>query len=93
MGGKSIETIVNENIIDVMEKLRVAYLETKDKKYWKELIRWLPEGWLQTRTISMNYENAVNMYFQRKDHKLSEWSSAFTSWVTSLPYFEELILK
>ena len=93
VGGKSIETIVNENIIDVMEKLRVAYLETKDKKYWKELIRWLPEGWLQTRTISMNYENAVNMYFQRKDHKLSEWSSAFTSWVTSLPYFEELILK
>ena len=35
-----------EYIIQYLEKLRIKYNETKDKKYWKELIRWLPESWL-----------------------------------------------
>lgn len=80
-----------EDIIYVLENLRQKYLETKDKRYWKELIRWLPESWLQKRTITMNYENVRNMYFQRKYHKLTEWSESFIKWVESLPYAEELI--
>ena len=63
-----------EDVIMVLENLRQKYLETKDKRYWKELIRFLPESWLQKRTITMNYENIRNMYFQRKNHKLTEWS-------------------
>lgn len=81
-----------EDIIYVLENLRQKYLETKDKRYWKELIRWLPESWLQKRTITMNYENVRNMYFQRKYHKLTEWSESFIKWVESLPYTEELIM-
>lgn len=81
-----------EDIIYVLENLRQKYLETKDKRYWKELIRWLPESWLQKRTITMNYENVRNMYFQRKYHKLTEWSESFIKWVESLPYAEELIM-
>lgn len=61
------------------------------KKYWKELIRLLPESWLQKRTITMNYENILNMYRQRKNHKLTEWSKSFCNWVKTLPYAEELI--
>lgn len=61
------------------------------KKYWKELIRLLPESWLQKRTITMNYENLLNMYRQRKHHKLTEWSKSFCDWVKNLPYAEELI--
>lgn len=80
------------NFINLLENLRQKYLETKDKKYWKELIRWLPESWLQKRTITMNYENVRNMYFQRKNHKLTEWSESFIKWVESLPYAEELIM-
>lgn len=80
-----------KSIIDWLESLRLAYLETKDKRYWKELIRWLPESWLQTRTVTMNYENIRNMYFQRRNHKLTEWSEAFIKWVESLPYAKELI--
>lgn len=80
-----------KSIIDWLESLRLAYLETKDKRYWKELIRWLPESWLQTRTVTMTYENIRNMYFQRKNHKLTEWSEAFITWIESLPYAEELI--
>lgn len=81
-----------KSIIDWLESLRLTYLETKDKKYWKELIRWLPESWLQTRTVTMNYENIRNMYFQRRNHKLTEWSESFIKWVESLPYAKELIM-
>lgn len=81
-----------EDIIYVLENIRQKYLETKDKRYWKELIRWLPESWLQKRTITMNYENVRNMYFQRRNHKLTEWSESFIKWVKSLPYAEELIM-
>lgn len=81
------------NLIDVLEDYRVHYNETKDKRYWKELIRLLPESWLQKRTITMNYENILNMYRQRcvHLHKLTEWSVIFKEWVESLPYAEELI--
>ena len=81
-----------KSIIDWLESLRLAYLETKEKRYWKELIRWLPESWLQTRTVTMNYENVRNMYFQRKNHKLTEWSESFIKWVESLPSAKELIM-
>lgn len=74
-----------------LETNRLKYLETKDKNEWKRLIVNLPESWLQKRTITMNYENILNMYRQRKNHKLTEWSKAFCDWVKTLPYAEELI--
>ena len=78
-------------LIDHLEALRKEFNGTKDKRYWKELIRLLPESWLQKRTITMNYENILNMYRQRKHHKLTEWSESFCNWVKTLPYAEELI--
>lgn len=84
--------------VDMLENLRLKYLETKDKRYWKELIRWLPESWLQTRTVSMSYENIYSMIRQRKNHKLNEWSGKdnnnltnFIAFARSLPYAEELL--
>lgn len=70
------------------------------KQYWKELIRWLPESWLQMRTVTLNYENllAICSKGQRRYHKLNEWSGAdnpqldnFISWARTLPYAQELI--
>lgn len=88
----------DHTLIGFLERLRQKYLETKDKKYWKELLRWLPTSWLQTRTVTMNYENILSMYRQRKNHKLNEWSGLdnpenpnFVAWVKSLPYAEDLI--
>jgi hypothetical protein len=87
-------------VIHVLEQLRLQYVKTKDKKYWKELIRWLPESWLQTRTVTMNYENLLAMCSkgQRRFHKLNEWSGAddstkpnFISWARTLPYAQEFI--
>lgn len=78
-------------VIDICETLRQRFVETKDKKYWKELIRILPEGYLQTRTVTMNYENLYSIVRQRKEHRLKyEWDS-FIYWVTTLPYSKELI--
>lgn len=89
---KDFDQIIPDDLIPQLEILRQKYLETKDKKYWKELIRWLPEGWLQTRTWTANYETLRNMYGQRKNHKLTEWSQDFCNWVKTLPYAKELIL-
>jgi thymidylate synthase ThyX len=82
---------VNIELISTLERLRQKYNETKDKRYWKELVRWLPNGWLQTRTVTMNYENLRNMYHQRDHHKLTEWHS-YCDWVKTLPYAQEFII-
>lgn len=79
-------------LIDALEYLRKKYLETKDKKYWYELIRMLPESWLQKRTVTMSYDNVANMYSQRMNHKLTEWSKDFIQWADNLPYFKELFI-
>ena len=79
-----------KNLIALLEQCRKEYNETKDKRYWKELIRLLPESWLQKRTVTMSYENVANMYSQRMNHKLTEWSKDFIQWADSLPYFKEL---
>lgn len=86
---ESVEDFSYE-LIKKLEEIRQKYLETKDKRYWKELVRWLPESWLQTRTVTFNYENLRSMYFQRRNHKLSEWHS-FIDWLKTLPYSKELI--
>lgn len=79
--------------ITKLEYLRRKYNETKDKHYWKELIRLLPESWLQKRTVTMNYENLLAMCSkgQRRFHKLTEWSKAFIDWARGLPYAQQLI--
>ena len=92
--------VVQMVIIPYLEFLRLKFLETKDKKYWKELIRWLPESWLQTRTVTMNYENLLAMCSkgQRRYHKLNEWSGIdcpendnFVKMCRTLPYAQELL--
>lgn len=88
-----------EDLINKLEDLRQAYLKTKDKRYWKELVRWLPESWLQTRTVTMNYENILAMVHQRGHHKLTEWSGdgeefineSFIKFAHSLPYSDDFI--
>ena len=93
--GGEIDTIIN-----YCENLRQEYLKTNDKKVWKELIRWLPESFLQKRTVTMNYENLLGMCSkgQRRFHKLNEWSGIddnaltnFIQFVRKLPYAQDLI--
>ena len=80
-----------EQVLDALNSLRDKYLETKDYKYFRLIRQLLPQSYLYHSTITMNYENILNMYRQRKNHKLTEWSKLFCDWVKTLPYAEELI--
>ena len=70
-----------------LERLRKRYIESKDKRYWKELVRLLPESWLQTRMFDCNYAVLRNIYTWRRKHKLTEWHK-FCDWIENLPLSE-----
>ena len=74
-------------IVDALNQNRNLYLQTKDKKYWWQMIQLLPSSYNQKRTVMLNYEVLVNMYKSRKSHKLDEWHD-FCYWIKTLPYSE-----
>lgn len=76
-----------EMIIDCLNDARDQFLETKDKKYWWQMIQLLPSSYNQKRTVMLNYEVLANMYKSRKNHKLDEWRE-LCQWIESLPYSE-----
>ena len=80
-----------DGVIAVLEETRLKFLETKDTAYWHDMIQLLPSSYNQMRTCTMNYENLINMYYARRNHKLPEWRE-FCRFVESLPYADELIL-
>lgn len=79
-------------LMQVLEEKRIAFLETKNKADWYDIVQLLPSGYNQTRTLTMNYENLYNMYFARRNHKLDEWHT-YCDWILSLPYTKELFLQ
>ena len=74
-------------IIGILNANREAYLETKNKEYWWQLIQLLPSSYNQRRTVMLNYEVLANIYKSRRNHKLDEWH-VFCEWIESLPYSE-----
>ena len=93
---------LKEDSKDNDNKEEVVAIKKEMEKVWKELIRWLPESWLQTRTVTMNYENLLAMCSlgQRRFHKLNEWSGKndkelanFINFVRQLPYAQQLIFS
>lgn len=93
----SIEHLVNcgeehwmvcmDNVISSLNVAREKFLETKDKKYWWQMIQLLPSSYNQKRTVMLNYEVLANMYKSRKNHRLDEWHM-LCDWIKSLPYNE-----
>lgn len=73
--------------INVLNYYRKRYIETKNKRYWWQMIQLLPSSYNQKRTIMLNYEVLANIYKSRKNHKLDEWRE-FCAWIKSLPYSE-----
>ncbi len=80
-----------DTVIACLEDARLHFNETKEKSYWNDMIQLLPSSYNQMRTCTMNYENLINMYYARKNHKLDEWH-IFCNWIESLPYAQQLIL-
>ena len=73
--------------IGVLNTNREAYLKTKNKKYWWQMIQLLPSSYNQKRTVMLNYEVLANIYKSRRNHKLDEWHT-FCDWIENLPYAE-----
>ena len=74
-----------KSTVIMLNRARERYLETKNKKYWWQMIQLLPSSYNQKRTIMLNYEVLANMYHSRKNHKLDEWRT-FCEWIKTLPY-------
>lgn len=84
-------TAVMDSLIAYLESERVKYNETKEKAHWHNMIQLLPSSYNQMRTVSLNYEVLINVYYARKTHKLAEWHTLCEA-IEGLPYAKELIL-
>ena len=87
--GKSLEMM--DAVIACLEEERLKFIETKDKANWINMIQLLPSSYNQMRTVTMNYEVLINMYYARRTHKLSEWHTLCDA-IMELPYADKLIL-
>ena len=82
---------VLDSVIAYMEGERVKFCEDKkNKQAWINMIQMLPTSYNQMRTVTLNYENLINMYYARRTHKLHEWHD-LCDWIMTLPYAEQLI--
>lgn len=90
--GDTVSVRVLDYMINTLNHFRRLYLDTKDKKYWWQLIQLLPSSYNQKRTVMLNYETLAQIYKWRKNHKLDEWR-AFCDWIEKLPYADELICR
>jgi hypothetical protein len=77
-------------IIDLLNQYRNSYNETKEKRYWYSMIQLLPSSYNQMRTVTLTYENLINIYHARRHHKLTEWH-ILCDLIETLPYAKELI--
>lgn len=75
------------SVVSTLNFYRNEFIDTKDKKYWWQMIQLLPSSYNQKRTVMLNYEVLANMHKSRKDHKLDEWRD-FCKWIETLPYSE-----
>lgn len=88
MNGETLDYF--QTLIAHLESLRLKFLETKEKPYWYSMIQLLPTSYNQMRTCTFSYENLINIYHSRRNHKLEEWH-VFCDWIEQLPYASELI--
>ena len=78
-------------VIEYLEAERLKFVADKsDRTSWHNMIQLLPSSYNQMRTVTMNYENLINMYYARRTHKLAEWH-VLCDWIMSLPYAADLI--
>ena len=82
---------VLDALIEYLESERQKFCDNKeDRQSWHNMIQLLPSSYNQMRTVTLNYENLINIYYARKNHKLAEWHT-LCDWILSLPYAKELI--
>lgn len=81
---RSYLNAINE-LIELYKGLSAGEIK---EQYFEKIKAMLPEGFIQTRMVSLNYEVLRNMYRQRKGHRLSGWNTDFVNWIETLPVSE-----
>ena len=81
-----------EGIIIALNEARQCFIDTKDKKYWWQMIQLLPSSYNQRRTIDLNFEVLLKQYRERKNHKLDEWHT-YCDWIKEIALLNEIIKK
>lgn len=76
---------VLDTIIMTLNIARIAYLGSKDKREWWQMIQLLPASYNQKATVTVNYQVLKNIWNARKDHKLDEWRD-YCCMIEYLPY-------
>ena len=84
-----VSTSVLECVIGALNEFRNLYLETKDKRYWWQMIQLLPSSYNQRRTWDMSMETLLSILHQRKNHKLDEWNEFRDICLEQVPYLKE----
>lgn len=79
-----------QKTLEVLEKLRILFNETHEKKYWRAMLELLPMGYNLRATVTMSYENVFNIIRQRSNHKMFEWIE-FTNILKTLPYVKDIM--
>lgn len=94
----SLDHLLSENAIyfgKTLERLNNArrkFLDTKDKKYWWQIIQLLPSSYNQRRTIDLSFEVLLKQYRERKNHKLDEWH-IYCDWIKEIALLNAIIEK
>ena len=82
------------DFVKEIEEMRLLFLNTESdverKAAWRTMIQALPESYNQMRTVTLNYETLFNIYFARRNHKLTEWHEV-CEWIETLPYMDEFL--
>ena len=84
-----VSTSVLECVIGALNEFRNLYLDTKDKRYWWQMIQLLPSSYNQRRTWDMSMETLLSILHQRKNHKLDEWNEFRDVCLEQVPYLKE----
>jgi hypothetical protein len=88
VGGRTVE--VFNIVLKELERLRVLFNETHEKKYWRAMIDLLPMGYNLRATVTLNYENIFNIISQRAGHKMFEWDCLIGEF-KKLPYIKQIM--
>ena len=87
---KSLELL--DTVIAFLEERRQEFIKDQsNRQSWHDMIQLLPSSYNQMRTVTLNYENLISIYYARRSHKLAEWHT-LCDWIENLPYFKEMCL-
>lgn len=79
-------------IIDRLKELQQTYNETKSKEDYLKLLYSTPAGLQMTGRITTNYLQLMNIWSQRRNHRLPEWRQFCDELVEKLPLFKEFLI-